>query len=104
LAGDHELMAELPGITLANRRRSQAVRALARDQAGIISRAQLLRTGLSEPAIDRALRSGGLHLIHKGVYATQAPELATEDALLIAALSAAGDGAVVSLREPPARR
>jgi len=89
-------MAELPGITLANRRRSQAVRALARDQAGIISRAQLLRTGLGEPAIDRALRSGGLHLIHKGVYATQAPELATEDAFLIAALLAAGDGTVLS--------
>jgi very-short-patch-repair endonuclease len=88
-------MAELPGITLANRRRSQAVRALARDQEGIVSRAQLLRTGVSGPAIDRALRSGGLHLIHKGVYSTQAPELAREDTLLIAALLAAGHGAVL---------
>jgi very-short-patch-repair endonuclease len=93
---DHELMAELPGITLAHRRRFQAVRALARDQEGIVSRAQLLRTGLSGAAIDRALRSGGLHLIHKGVYSTQAPELTREDALLIAALLATGDGAVLS--------
>jgi very-short-patch-repair endonuclease len=89
-------MAELPGITLRNRGRSQAVRALAGDQKGIVSRAQLLLTGVSGPAIDRALRSGGLHLIHKGVYSTQAPELATEDALLIAALMAGGDGAVLS--------
>jgi very-short-patch-repair endonuclease/predicted transcriptional regulator of viral defense system len=89
-------MAELPRITAGNRRRSGAVRALARDQDGIVGRAQLLGCGISESAIERALRSGGLHRIHKGVYSTQAPELAGEDALLIAALMAAGDGAVLS--------
>src|SRR6266508_4636912 len=89
-------MAELVRITAGIRRRSGAVRDLARDQDGIVSRAQLLGTGISESAIERALRSGGLYRIHKGVYSTQAPELATEDALLIAALMAAGDGAVVS--------
>src|SRR3954466_2076667 len=89
-------MAELPRIAPGNRRQSGAVRALAGEQEGVVSRAQLLRTGVSESAIERALRSGRLHRIHKGVYATQAPELATEDALLIAALLAAGGGAVLS--------
>jgi very-short-patch-repair endonuclease len=93
---DHQPMAELPRITVGNRRRSEAVRALAGDQHGIVSRAQLLTVGIGESAIDRALRSGRLHRLHKGVYSTQAPELAGEDALLIAALLAAGDGAVLS--------
>jgi len=89
-------MAELPRISRENRGRSGAVRTIAQDQAGIVARAQLERAGVNRWAIDRALRSGRLHLIHKGVYSTQAPELATEDALLIAALMAAGDGAVLS--------
>jgi very-short-patch-repair endonuclease len=89
-------MAELPRISRENRGRSGAVRTIAQDQAGIVARAQLERAGVNRWAIDRALRSGRLHLIHKGVYSTQAPELATEHALLIAALMAAGDGAVLS--------
>jgi very-short-patch-repair endonuclease len=89
-------MPELPRITPQNRRRSEAVRALARDQEGIVARAQLLMAGVSDAAIESALRSGGLHRIHKGVYSTLAPELASEDALLIAGLLAAGDGAVLS--------
>jgi very-short-patch-repair endonuclease len=93
---DHPPMAELPRISRENRGRSGAVRAVAGDQEGIVARAQLERAGLNRWAIDRALRSGRLHLIHKGVYSTQAPELAGEDALLIAALMAAGDGAVLS--------
>jgi very-short-patch-repair endonuclease len=93
---DHELMAELPRISRENRGRSGAVRTIARDQEGIVARGQLERAGLNRWAIDRALRSGRLHLIHGGVYSTQAPELATEDALLIAALMAAGERAVLS--------
>jgi very-short-patch-repair endonuclease len=93
---DHQPMAELPRISPENRGRSGAVRTIARNQEGIVARAQLERAGFDRRAIDRALRSGRLHLIHKGVYSTQAPELATEDALLIAALMAAGDGAVLS--------
>jgi hypothetical protein len=69
---------------------------VARRQKGIVTRAQLEGAGITRWAIDRALRSGRLHRLHKGVYSTQAPELATEDALLIAALMAAGDGAVLS--------
>jgi very-short-patch-repair endonuclease len=93
---DHELMAELRWISPGNRGQFSGVRAIALDQQGIVARAQLLRVGVSTSTIDRALRSGRLHLIHKGVYSTQAPELVTEDALLIAALMAAGDGAVLS--------
>jgi very-short-patch-repair endonuclease len=89
-------MAELRAIRVGNRTRSDAVRALAAAQSGVASRSQLLAAGVSDSAIKRALRSGGLHLIYKGVYSTQAPELASEDALLIAALLAAGDGAVLS--------
>jgi len=95
-AVDHELMAELRRMSRGNRGQSGAVRTIARDQEGIVARAQLERAGFNRWAIDRALRSGRLHHIHKGVYSTQAPELATEDALLIAALLAAGDGAVLS--------
>jgi hypothetical protein len=93
---DHEQMAELRWISPGNRGQSSGVRAIALGQKGIVARSQLERAGFDRRAIDRALRSGGLHLIHKGVYSTQAPELATEDALLIAALLAAGDGAVLS--------
>jgi very-short-patch-repair endonuclease len=93
---DHELMAELRWISPGNRGQSSGVRAIALGQEGIVARSQLERAGFDRRAIDRALRSGRLHLIRKGVYSTQAPELTTEDALLIAALLAAGDGAVLS--------
>jgi very-short-patch-repair endonuclease len=89
-------MAELRGIASGNRRELDGVRAIACRREGIVTRAQLLAAGVSGSAIVRALRSGRLHPIYRGVYSTLAPELATEDALLIAALLAAGDGAVLS--------
>jgi very-short-patch-repair endonuclease len=89
-------MPELPGITPGNRRRSQAVQAIAGDQQGIVGRAQLLSAGISDSAIDRALRSGRLHRIHPGVYAAMAADLLTEEGRLVAALLAAGDGALLS--------
>jgi very-short-patch-repair endonuclease len=89
-------MAELPRFTSGNRNKSEAVRAIAREQDGIVTREQLLHAGVSATAIHRALRSGRLHLIHRGVYSTLAPELLTEDGLLIAAVSAAGHGALLS--------
>jgi very-short-patch-repair endonuclease len=46
--------------------------------------------------MDRALRSGRLHRVHPGVYSTLPPEHITEDGLLIAALHAAGPGALLS--------
>jgi very-short-patch-repair endonuclease/predicted transcriptional regulator of viral defense system len=89
-------MVELPRIASGNRKESGGVRPIAADQEGIVARAQLLTAGVSNSTIQRALRSGRLHRIHQGVYSTQAPELATDDALLIAAFLAAGDGAVLS--------
>jgi very-short-patch-repair endonuclease len=89
-------MAEPPGISSGNREEPQEVRVIAAGQHGVIARTQLLTAGVTNSAIHRAVRSGKLHPIHRGVYSTLAPELATEDALLIAALLAAGDSAVLS--------
>ena len=61
-----------------------------------MSRRQLLDAGISPWAIERALRSGRLHRLHRGVYATVPPELLSEDALLLSALFAAGPGAFLS--------
>src|SRR5262245_45241182 len=73
-----------------------AVRALAAQQEGIVARGQLLAHGVSESAIKRAVRAGRLHRLHPGVYSASAPELLTPDALLTAALLAAGDGVTLS--------
>jgi hypothetical protein len=61
-----------------------------------VAREQLLAAGISRSAIGRALRAGNLHRVHRGVYAAVAPELLSEDGLLIAAVWAAGDGAILS--------
>src|SRR5882724_13570572 len=89
-------MPELPLITPGFRGQSAAVRAIARGQAGIVARAQLVAAGVGGNTIDRALRAGKLHRVHRGVYATVAPELLTEDGHLVAALLAAGEGALLS--------
>ena len=89
-------MPEPPRIASGNRNVSGAVRALAGTQDGIVSRAQLLSAGVRPTAIHRAVGSGRLHHVHRGVYSTLAPELISEDGLLIAALFAAGDGAILS--------
>jgi hypothetical protein len=75
-----------------NPAQAAAVRAIAREQAAIVTRSQLLAAGLSRSAIGRALRAAKLHRIHRGVYAKVAPELLTEEGHLVAALLAAGDG------------
>jgi very-short-patch-repair endonuclease len=72
------------------------VRAIAANQEGVVTRRQLLTAGVSSSTIHRAVRSGRLHTVHAGVYSTAAPELIAEDGLLIAALLAAGDGALLS--------
>jgi very-short-patch-repair endonuclease len=89
-------MAEPPRIPSGNRQEPEVVRAIARAQQGIVARAQLVTAGVGSSAIHRALRSARLHRLHRGVLSTLAPELLGEDALLIAALLAAGDGAVLS--------
>src|SRR5688572_19628460 len=89
-------MPELRVITRGNRGQLHAVRVLAADQNGIVARAQLLEAGVSEWTVDRALRSGRLHLLHRGVYSMIPPELLSDDALLFSALFAGGPGAFVS--------
>jgi very-short-patch-repair endonuclease len=61
-----------------------------------VTRAQLLAAGVSPSALGRALRASRLHSVHRGVYAPVAPELLTEEGHLLAALLAAGDGALLS--------
>jgi predicted transcriptional regulator of viral defense system len=46
-----------------------AIAAVADRQGGVIARLQLLRLGLSGPAIDRRVRAGRLHVVYRGVYA-----------------------------------
>jgi very-short-patch-repair endonuclease len=89
-------MPELPLIRPGIRAQSAAVRVIAGEQAAIVSRAQLLGAGVSRGKIGRALHSGSLHRIHAGIYAAVAPELLTEEGYLLAALLAAGDGALLS--------
>jgi len=89
-------MRELPRFVAGIRQEPGAVRAIAAEQAGIVTRVQLLAAGVSSSAAHRALRSGRLHRVHPGVYSTVAPELIAEDGLLIAALHAAGPGALLS--------
>ena len=61
-----------------------------------MSRAQLLAAAVHGSTIGRALRAAKLHPIHRGIYATVAPELLTEEGCLVAALLAAGEGALLS--------
>src|SRR5215212_10751833 len=42
---------------------------IARRQHGVVARRQLLGTGVTGSAIDRLVRSGWLHPLHRGVYA-----------------------------------
>lgn len=70
---------------------------LARRQHGVVSVGQVHRLGLTEPAIRRRVRSGRLHRLHRGVYAVGHLAL-TPRARMLAAVLAAGPGAVLSHR------
>jgi very-short-patch-repair endonuclease len=78
------------------RTQSEAVRALAGGQDGIVAREQLLDAGVGRSWVRRAVRSGRLHRLHPGVYSAVAPGLLSEEGHLVAALLAAGDGALLS--------
>jgi very-short-patch-repair endonuclease len=89
-------MPEPVRITLGNRRKAGPVGLIAAEQHGVVARVQLLAAGVVGSAIDRALCAAKLYRVHRGVYAAVAPELLTEDGHLVAALLAAGDGALLS--------
>lgn len=76
------------------------IAALAATQHGVVARQQLLVL-LGEDAIDRRLRTGRLHRLHRGVYAVGHPVL-TEDARRLAAVMSCGAGAVLSHRSAAA--
>lgn len=78
-----------------------AIAALADRQWGLVTRPQLVALGLSHDAIDRRLRSGYLHPVHRGVYAVGHRVLRTE-AHHLAAVLASGPGAALSHRSAAA--
>lgn len=71
--------------------------ALARQQYGVVSAAQLRAAGLTEAAVRRRVASGRLHRIHRGVYAVGHSGL-TRRARQLAAVLACGPDAVLSHR------
>lgn len=73
----------------------RAIAALAGSQHGVVTSAQLVAAGLSRDAVQRRLRSGRLHRVHRAVYAVGHPHLSASGRFLAAVL-ACGPGAVLS--------
>jgi very-short-patch-repair endonuclease len=71
------------------------VLALAAQQHGVVTRAQLLGLGLGAYGIKHRLRVGRLHPVHRGIYAVGRPEL-TRHGRWMAAVLGCGPGAVLS--------
>lgn len=68
---------------------------IARRQHGVVSRRQLVESGLGKEAIRQRVRRGRLHRIWPGVYAVGRPTLTREGTWMAAALTC-GDGALLS--------
>jgi very-short-patch-repair endonuclease len=64
-------------------------------QHDVVSLEQLLRLGLSDDAVWKAVAAGRLHRVHRGVYAVGRAEL-TAKGRWMAAVLASGDGALLS--------
>jgi hypothetical protein len=64
-------------------------------QGGVVGRSQLLAIGLSGPSIDRRVRAGRLHILHRGVYAVGHTAIGVVG-WRWAAVLACGAGAVLS--------
>ena len=73
----------------------RTIAALAERQGGVVSPAQLVAAGVSPQRIDRRLRAGRLHAVHRGVYAV-GHRLISDDGRRTAAVLACGPGAVLS--------
>jgi very-short-patch-repair endonuclease len=74
---------------------------LARDQHGVISRAQLREAGIRDGAIDHAVALGRLHRVFRGAYALGQPGIGRHGRLRAASL-ACGSGTVISHRSAAA--
>jgi very-short-patch-repair endonuclease len=72
-----------------------AIALLAGRQHGVVARRQLLGLGLGSRSIEHRLECGRLHGVHRGVYAV-GHRLLTDDGWRMAAILAAGPGAVAS--------
>jgi very-short-patch-repair endonuclease len=68
--------------------------ALAARQHGAVSRAQLVRAGVSAELLDHRLRTGRMSRLHRGVY--RVGPIAADCTVEMAACLACGDGAAVS--------
>jgi hypothetical protein len=79
----------------------EVVAELATRQWGVVSRAQLVELGVSAAGVDRWVRAGRLHVVHRGVYAVGHRALRVEGRRLAAVL-ACGPGAVLSCRSAAA--
>jgi hypothetical protein len=71
------------------------IAAIATRQHGVVSVEQLRESGLDEAAVRRRVEAGRLHRLHRGVYAVGHRSLSWRGRWLAAVL-AAGDGAVLS--------
>jgi len=79
------------------RERERALAALATRQHGVLSRGQLLAAGLSPRTIERRCAAGGLHRLHRGVYALGHGRVSRRGEWKAAVL-ACGEGALLSHR------
>jgi predicted transcriptional regulator of viral defense system len=69
----------------------RAIAELARRQHGVVGRAQLKAMALGDDAIDRRVKRGHLHRVHRGVYVVGYPHL-TRNGGFMAAVLACGEG------------
>lgn len=90
-------------LSVAYRRETQSrstdrrIAELASRQYGVVSRRQLRQVGMTESTIDRRLRAGRLHQLHRGVFAV-GHRVVYREGRWLAAILRVGDGAILSHR------
>src|SRR3954468_16569461 len=89
------------GGNVATRSTDDHIAELAGRQHGVVARWQLVDLGLGDDAINHRLAVHRLHPIHRGVYAV-GHRLTTRPGTWLAAVLAAGPGAVLSHRSAAA--
>jgi len=89
-AVDYHIGSELQGASA-----DHAIAALADAQHGVVSRTQLLAAGVTARQIQRRIQARRLRVVHRGVYAVGHRAL-TAEGIWMAAVLAAGEGAVLS--------
>jgi very-short-patch-repair endonuclease len=85
------------GVRGKRSRREREIAKLAARQLGVVTRAQLLRIGLTRDAVDHRVKSSRLHPIYRAVYLLGHPR-PTDGARELAAVLACGPSAVASHR------